>query len=350
MTEAEPSPRNAMLHGDCLVILPQLAAESVDFILTDPPYIACYRSRDNRTLRNDDNAAWLVPSFAAMHRVLKSDSFAISFYGWPKVDLFFHAWKRAGFRIGGHIVFRKRYPSKTAFLQYRHEAAFLLIKGNPAFPATPLPDVMDWTYTGNKLHPTQKSVHLLKPLIEAFTQPAHIVLDPFAGSGSTCVAALRAGRHCLGIELDPKWAKLRPSFSPLRFTGSHTLTRTMSCPRSFWPTFRLPRSIASPIVRRTMMAGASLTFVGAVGPPISNAAAASRALMGATLIGNSSSKLLTRPSSTTRRALLSVVVLSCVVVIIHLRKNRLLLWRAAVPAAWIVLIRERFIARRDESK
>ena len=105
-----------------------------------------------------------------MYRVLKNDACAISFYGWPKVDLFFAAWKSAGFRIGGHIVFRKRYASKTAFLQYRHEAAYLLIKGNPAFPATPLPDVMDWTYTGNKLHPTQKSIHILKPLIEAFTQ------------------------------------------------------------------------------------------------------------------------------------------------------------------------------------
>jgi adenine-specific DNA-methyltransferase len=116
---------------------------------------------------------------------------AISFYGWPKVDLFFAAWKSAGFRIGGHIVFRKRYASKTAFLQYRHEAAYLFIKGNPAFPATPLPDVMGWTYTGNKLHPTQKSIHILKPLIETFTVPGQIVLDPFAGSGSTCVAAKR---------------------------------------------------------------------------------------------------------------------------------------------------------------
>jgi site-specific DNA-methyltransferase (adenine-specific) len=139
-----------------------------------------------------------------MHRVLKTDAFAISFYGWPKVDLFFAAWKQSGFRIAGHIVFRKRYASKTAFLQYRHEAAYLLVKGNPAFPAAPLPDVMDWTYTGNKQHPTQKSIHILKPLIEAFTNPGALVLDPFAGSGSTCVAAQRTERDYLGIELDAK--------------------------------------------------------------------------------------------------------------------------------------------------
>ena len=193
---------DTIIHGDCIDAMSAMPERSVDFILTDPPYIAAYKSRDNQTVRNDDNAAWLTPSFAQMHRVLKQDAFAISFYGWPKVDLFFAAWKGAGFRIGGHIVFRKRYASKSAFLQYRHEAAYLLIKGNPAFPASPLPNVMDWIYTGNKLHPTQKSIHILKALIETFTKPGQIVLDAFAGSGSTCVAAQRTGRRYIGIELD----------------------------------------------------------------------------------------------------------------------------------------------------
>jgi site-specific DNA-methyltransferase (adenine-specific) len=208
MTITTSTPRNSIINDDCLRVLPQLKPASVDFVLTDPPYIASYRSRDNQTLRNDDNADWLAPSFAALHRVLKKNACAISFYGWPKVDLFFAAWKQAGFRIGGHIVFRKRYASKTAFLQYRHEAAYLLIKGNPSFPAAPLPDVMDWTYTGNKHHPTQKSIHILKPLIETFTTPGQLVLDPFAGSGSTCVAANRTGRDYIGIELDGHYCEV----------------------------------------------------------------------------------------------------------------------------------------------
>ena len=196
---------NTIIYGDCIEVMQTLPARSVDFILTDPPYIAAYRPHKNnagQTVINDDNAAWLAPSFAEMYRVLKNDACAISFYGWPKVDLFFAAWKNAGFRIGGHMIFRKRYASKSAFLQHRHEAAYLLIKGNPPFPAAPLPDVMDWTYTGNGFHPTQKSVHILKPLIEAFTAPGEVVLDPFAGSGSTCVAAKSLGRRTIGIELD----------------------------------------------------------------------------------------------------------------------------------------------------
>jgi site-specific DNA-methyltransferase (adenine-specific) len=76
------------------------------------------------------------------------------------------------------------------------------MKGAGRIPAEPLPDVMDWKYTGNRLHPTQKPVSALKPLIRSFTEPGDLVLDPFCGSGSTLVAAARLGRSYLGIELD----------------------------------------------------------------------------------------------------------------------------------------------------
>jgi adenine-specific DNA-methyltransferase len=193
---------NAVTQGNCVDVMAAMPTGSVDFILTDPPYITRYKDASGRTVANDDNADWLEPSFAQMHRVLKPDSFCVSFYGWPKIDLFFAAWKRAGFRVAGHLVFRKRYSSKAAYLQYRHEQAFLLLKGNPAFPACPLPDVMDWEYTGNRLHPTQKPLSILKPLITAFSEPGQLVLDPFAGSGSTVLAAQQLGRQSIGIELD----------------------------------------------------------------------------------------------------------------------------------------------------
>jgi DNA modification methylase len=60
-------------------------------------------------------------------------------------------------------------------------------------------------YSGNKLHPTQKPIVALKPLIEAFTQKQDLVLDPFCGSGSTLLAAKILNRHYLGIELDPQY-------------------------------------------------------------------------------------------------------------------------------------------------
>ena len=198
---------NTVTCGDCIDVMARLPARSVDFVLTDPPYLVRYHDRSGRRVINDDNHAWLRPAFAQMHRILKPDAFAISFYGWNKVDLFMEAWKSAGFRPVGHIVFRKPYASKARYLAYRHECAYLLAKGFPASPDRPPPDVLDWQYSGNRLHPTQKPVGILKPLIAAFTRPGQLVLDPFAGSGSTLAAARLLHRDYIGIDIDAQHCK-----------------------------------------------------------------------------------------------------------------------------------------------
>ena len=195
---------NGVTCGDCIEVMRSLPWASVDFILTDPPYLVNYRDRSGRSVANDGNdGAWLKPAFRQMYRVLRPDSLCVSFYGWNKVDLFMDAWKSAGFSVVGHIVFRKRYASTARFLSYEHESAYLLAKGRPPLPASPVSDVLDFPYSGNKLHPTQKPVQPLKTLISAFTKPGGVVLDPFCGSGSTLVAAQELGRKFIGIELDP---------------------------------------------------------------------------------------------------------------------------------------------------
>ncbi len=61
---------------------------------------------------------------------------------------------------------------------------------------------------GSILHPTIKPIPLLKHLIATFSDPGEIVLDPFAGSGTTLVAAKQSGRKYIGIEIDPKYCKI----------------------------------------------------------------------------------------------------------------------------------------------
>jgi site-specific DNA-methyltransferase (adenine-specific) len=194
--------RNTVLQGDCIEVLATLPAGCVRLVVTDPPYLCNYRDRSGRTVANDYGDAWLKPAFAEIFRVMSQGSMCVSFYGWQAADVFIGAWREAGFRIVGHVVFPKRYASSQGLMAQRHEQAYVLAKGRCRLPATPLPDVQLWRYTGNRLHPTQKPVEALQPFIEAFSTSGDLVLDPFCGSGSTLAAAKACGRDWLGIELD----------------------------------------------------------------------------------------------------------------------------------------------------
>jgi adenine-specific DNA-methyltransferase len=194
---------NTIIHGDCIEVMRQMPDNSVDFILTDPPYLVNFRDRSGRTLQSDTNADWLRPAMKEAYRVLRNNRLMLCFYGWPRAEKFLEAWREAGFRPVGHLVFRKSYTTKsTEFLRYQHEQAYLLAKGRPAMIGEPVSDVQRLLYTGNKLHPTQKAVMSLVPIIRAYSLPGDVVLDAFCGSGSTCAAALLTGRRYIGIEMD----------------------------------------------------------------------------------------------------------------------------------------------------
>ena len=160
--------------GNCIDVMARIPDNAIDFILTDPPYLVGFRDRSGRTIAGDVNDDWLQPASNEMYRVLKKDALMVSFYGWNRVDRFMAAWKRAGFSVAGHLVFTKNYTSKSAYVAYRHECAYILAKGSPARPRNPLPDVLGWKYSGNRHHPTEKPVTSLQPLIESFTHPTRL--------------------------------------------------------------------------------------------------------------------------------------------------------------------------------
>jgi DNA modification methylase len=197
-----------VIQGNCREVLRSMPNESVDFVLTDPPYFVRYKDRSGRSIANDDHPGSVLGAFNDLYRVLKPNTFCVSFYGWNSVAAFFEAWKRAGFIAVGHIVWHKNYSSRRGFLNARHEQAYVLVKGRPAKPAQPLDDVRPWEYSGNVAHPTEKAVSVLQPLIRSFSRPGDFVLDPFSGSGPTLVAAALLGRRYMGIDLEAKYVEL----------------------------------------------------------------------------------------------------------------------------------------------
>ena len=191
---------NQIIHGDCIQIMQSMPAESVDLAVTDPPYLVKYRPRDGRRCDNDDNDEWLQPAFHELYRVLKPNSLCVCFYGWPWVERFMDAWKAAWFRPVSHLTWVKQHCSRQGYTRTHHEVGFLLAKGGPKRPQHPPSDVLPWEYTGNELHPNQKPVIGITPLIEAYSKPGDIVLDPFAGSGTTGIAAQACDRRFILVE------------------------------------------------------------------------------------------------------------------------------------------------------
>ena len=182
-----------IFHGDCLKILPELPAQSVDFVLTDPPYLVNYRGRwdgAKKTIIGDDDAAWVAPAFSEIKRVMKDDTLCVSFYGYPHADVFVGTWKALGFRIVSHIAFVKNVWGLGRFSRGQHETAYLLAKGHPAIPTCPISDTIEWEREQDAFHPKQKPVPALHPLIAAFAPEKGIVLDPLCGAphNGSCVA------------------------------------------------------------------------------------------------------------------------------------------------------------------
>ena len=99
---------NQILEGDCTRLLPTLPEASVDLVVTDPPYLVRYKDCTGRTLADDDSPDTIHQAFSAAYCALKPNSFCVSFYGWNRVNVFFDAWRSAGFRPVGHTVWHKK--------------------------------------------------------------------------------------------------------------------------------------------------------------------------------------------------------------------------------------------------
>jgi DNA modification methylase len=201
-------------HGDCAEVLPTLAEESIDFVLTDPPYLVNYTGRwdgDRRAIVGDDDPRWVRPVFAELFRVLRPDTFALTFYGWPHSDLFCGVYKEVGFRLVSHLVFVKNVWGLGRFTRGQHEVAFLLAKGRPAMPEKPISDVIEWVREEETFHPNQKPVAALSRVLAAYAPVLGTVLDPFMGSGSTLRAAKDLGLAAVGIEIEEGYCRIAKS-------------------------------------------------------------------------------------------------------------------------------------------
>lgn len=191
---------NQVIQGDCLEVMKGLPDKCVDLVVTDPPYGMEFQSNHRQVKHNkiigDDR--FPVEIFEELFRIAKRGVYV--FCRWdnlkdlppPKSVI---AWVKNNWSMGDLKHEHGRQWEAIAFYpQEGHE--FI----------TRIPDVIRADRTGNELHPTQKPVDLLEKIIGANT--GDLILDPFAGSGTTGVACKNLNRNFILIEKEPKYVEI----------------------------------------------------------------------------------------------------------------------------------------------
>jgi DNA modification methylase len=211
--------------GDCLEVMETLGR--VDAIVTDPPYCSGSVSEASRTaakgqgLRSENlvKLGWFVGDHmgtAGLASLLRSMAFRglkilnpegslLVFCDWRMVPNLAPTIESAGLRFQNLVVWDKGMMGLGMGFRAQHEIILHYTAGSPKYHDLGVSNVIRTSRVSavEREHQTQKPIDLMETLLSVVCPPAGTVLDPFMGSGSTGVAAIKRGMSFVGIERDP---------------------------------------------------------------------------------------------------------------------------------------------------
>jgi site-specific DNA-methyltransferase (adenine-specific) len=183
-----------VITGDCLAELRTMPRGSVDAVVTDPPWNLGkpYGAHDD-AMPPDRYVEWLAAVLAECRRVAHGAVVLLP----SACNAHYHAalLRRARLRPVATLVWRK--PAAEPLL-------WTVVPPPAHFPAT-ICETEPSPFAG---HPCPKPLALFERIVDAAVPPGGTVLDPFAGTGTTLVAAMRRRRHAIGIELEPRFCRV----------------------------------------------------------------------------------------------------------------------------------------------
>lgn len=222
-----PDWQKCIIMGDSRDVIKRIPDNTIDFILTDPPYNLGQHSTGNiplpgRSAMNNDVAEWDMVDFNPEEwaedfiRILKPTGNLFIFTSYNQIGRWYNCLDHR-FDTSNFMVWHKTNPApkifKAGFLNScemvftcwnkKHTWNFSTQKDMHNFIESPI--CMRPERLSDPKHPTQKPVSILKRMIEIATNAGDIVFDPFMGVGSTGVAAIELQRRFIGIELDSKY-------------------------------------------------------------------------------------------------------------------------------------------------
>jgi len=256
---------NTIYNMNCFDLMRDMPDESVQLILTDPPYGIRYQNgfTSEKLPQLDGDAGIDYLTFAEQcYRVLQNNSHAYFFTRFDKYPYHYECLTKAGFVVKNCLIIEKSHVGGIGDLygSYANNCEWIIFchKGRRLFNETRLikntypvgrysgtsrieyktrfnccwfgkgyPKAnynSAWRAKHKFKHPTMKNVECLEWLIQISSDPSDIVFDPFVGSGSTAIAAVNTGRFYIGCEIVASyWQLARERVSGL--ARSETMTR-----------------------------------------------------------------------------------------------------------------------------
>lgn len=222
--------QNQLIRGDALTILPTLPVGSFDALITDPPYASggltttarqrppsekyCGKGihadfvgeeRDQRA-----HLKWMVMWLSACMPLLREGAPVCLFTDWRQLPLTTDALQVAGYTWRGIAVWDKTQGVRPQKGRFRSQAEYIVWGSKGALPidrnVPTLPGVFcEPVRRTDKHHLTGKPTNLMRQLVR-ICEPGGRILDPFAGSGTTLLAAQSEGYSWLGCEMSQHYA------------------------------------------------------------------------------------------------------------------------------------------------
>lgn len=188
---------------DATACLRMLKSESVDLLITDPAYESLDRHRNSGSCSKLSSWFDTVPNsyfegfFKEAYRVLKNNTHMYILCDQETMFAIKPMAERVGFRFWKPIIWDKVHIGMGYHYRNRHEFILFFEKGKRPLADLSVPDII----THNRVYggyPTEKPEALIRTLILQSSEEGEIILDPFMGSGSTGLAALRCDRLFIG--------------------------------------------------------------------------------------------------------------------------------------------------------
>ena len=213
-----------LINGGCMEYMRTLEDESIDLIVTDPPYPTTSRGHAGNSggmlqkeinkkgkvfEHNNIDCTEYAPEF---YRLLKDGSHCYVMTNHINLIKMLNVFTDCGFHFIKSLIWNKGnkimgqyYMSQFEYILFFRKGYGKKINNCGTADILSVPNKKTKDENGKNIHDTEKPIELMKILIENSTQKGDIVLDPFVGVGATALACIESERDYIGIELDENY-------------------------------------------------------------------------------------------------------------------------------------------------